>query len=73
MSGDEGFFPRLEEQEFFQPALSVCKLVLQAGITLGVDALVPRCDVNTGLVTWLLRPDKALQIDRVSPWLLGLT
>lgn len=54
MSGDEGFFPCLEKQEFFQPVLSVCKLVLQAGITLVVDALVPRCDVNTGLVMYVV-------------------
>lgn len=52
--------------------LSVCKLVRQAGIAPGVDA-VPRCDANPGLVMWLLRPDKALQTDHVIPLLPGLT
>lgn len=42
-------------------------------MTLVVDALVPRCDVNSGLVLWLLRPDKALQADQVILWLPGLT
>lgn len=61
------FFPYIQKQEFFQPALSVCKLVLQAGITVYVEALVPRCDVNARLVMWFLRPYKALQADEVVP------
>lgn len=72
MSGDGFFPPRLEEQEFFQLAFSVCKQVPQAGITLGVHALAPRCDVDTGPVG-SLRPDKAVQADRVIPWLPNLT
>lgn len=65
-----GFFPNLEEQEFFQPAL---QSVSYSGWNNTVDALVPKCDVNTGLVMSVLRPDKALQTDQVIPWLPGLT
>lgn len=64
-----GFFPL----PWRAGVLSARELVLQAAVTLGVDALVPRCDVNSGLVMWLLRPDKALQADWVILWLPGLT